>query len=79
MDLFKFEFIIRIYKEIKSVGIKDWCWFTFYLRRSEFSPKLDMGVYYFRKNYKTLEYTQLKLYKDRCKAHVISNKLDDIC
>jgi hypothetical protein len=36
------------YKEINLIGIKDWLWFVIYLRRNEFSPKLNM--FYFYKN-----------------------------
>lgn len=76
MKLFKY--IKLIYIEIKAVGFKDWCWYTFYLRRNEFSPKLDFVAYSFRKEYKTIEETYSKIIKDRNKAHIISNILNNI-
>ena len=32
---------MKFIKEIKTVGLWNWLWFVFYLRRNEFSPKLE--------------------------------------
>ena len=32
---------MKILKEIRAVGIWDWCWFVLRLRRDEFHPSLD--------------------------------------
>jgi hypothetical protein len=33
-------------EEIKAVGILDWIWFTFWLKRDEFSHRLWLSRYY---------------------------------
>jgi len=32
--------------EIRKVGLLDWLWFVVWLRRNEFSQKLDLNRYY---------------------------------
>jgi len=64
---------MKFFKEIKAVGFKDWCWFTFYLQRNEFNRKLDMFAYFFTHN------RSLKgLEEERERAHKIDMKIRDI-
>jgi len=58
------------FKEINAIGIKDWIWFVIYLKRDEFSPKLEIDHYYPDK----LSF----LIKDRNKAHKLDMQLQDI-
>jgi hypothetical protein len=62
-------------KEIRKVGIIDWIWFVIYLRRNEFSNKLNLSRYYTR--YGALKYPPF-LIKDRQKAHEIDLALMDL-
>ena len=61
---------MRIFKEIKLVGLKDWLWFTLILRRNEFHKSLDL-------NSIDEKYLQ-KLAINRKKAHEIDMKLSDL-
>lgn len=47
-------------REIRKVGLRDWLWFVVWLRRDEFSRKLDLDRYYL-----DLE----RLFRDRNRAH----------
>lgn len=62
--------ISRWFKEISTVGICDWFWFVLYLRRNEFSPKLDLFRYYPDK--------MNKLVVDRNRAHKIDMEFSAI-
>lgn len=55
------------WKEIKKVGFYDWCWFVVYLRRDEFSKKLN-----YKKYYPDIE----RLCRDRDRAHRIDDELN---
>lgn len=33
-------------REIRAVGISDWLWFVVWLRRDEYSRRLDLSRYY---------------------------------
>lgn len=55
-------------KEVKSIGLKDWLWFVVYLRRDEFSRKLDLNRYYPDMD---------RLNRDRKRAHDIDGKLNE--
>jgi hypothetical protein len=37
-------YLIKIAKEIKAVGFKNWWWFVVVLKRNEFSNKLDIDL-----------------------------------
>ena len=60
---------LKYYDEIKCVGIKNWLWFVFYLKRDEFSLKLRLSKYYYK--YGKKKYLN-KLNKDRQRAHYIN-------
>jgi hypothetical protein len=32
---------MKVIREIKAVGIRDWLWFVIYMRRDEFHRRLD--------------------------------------
>lgn len=34
----------KIYKEIKLIGLFNWIWFVLYLKRNEFSVRLNMST-----------------------------------
>lgn len=63
------------WKEIKTVGLKDWCWFVLYLRRNEFHEKLSLHFFY--KKYGYSDY-QRYLIRARQRAHDIDIKLEDV-
>jgi hypothetical protein len=52
-------------REIYCVGFKDWCWFVIYLRRNEFSRKLDVDC-------------MSRRMELRMRAHAIDILLEDI-
>ena len=56
-----------IIQEIKAVGFIDWWWFVVYLKRDEFSNKLDLNRYY---------PNLVKLNKDRARAHRIDGLIN---
>lgn len=56
-------------QEIRKVGIVDWVWFVIWLRRDEFSEKLDIFKYY-----PDME----KLMRDRDRAHRIDSELENV-
>jgi len=65
--------MIKIFKEIKAVGLPNWIWFVVYLKRDEFSENLRLSKYAFKsKNW------NYKLAKDRKLAHEIEEKLSKI-
>ena len=47
-------------REIRKVGLRDWLWFVVWIRRDEFSRKLDLNRYY-----PDME----RLVRDRNRAH----------
>ncbi len=47
-------------REIRKVGLRDWLWFVVWLRRNEFSRKLDLNRYY---------PDMARLVRDRSRAH----------
>lgn len=55
---------MRSYREIRAVGLIDWLWFVVWLKRDEFSHKLDLSRYY-----PDLD----KLVIDRNRAHEIAD------
>jgi len=57
---------MEVFREIKLVGFVDWVWFVFYLKRDEFSNKLDLNRYY-----PNLE----KLIIDRNRAHAVDSAI----
>jgi hypothetical protein len=63
---------MKILKEIKAVGLKNWLWFVFILKRNEFHPKLD--TYHF--SLKDIE--SGKVIKLRKLAHEIDEKISEI-
>lgn len=60
---------MKWFREIRKVGVIDWLWFVVYLKRNEFSVKLDMWEYY-----PDLQ----SLTKARMRAHNIDMALQDI-
>lgn len=54
---------MKFLKEIQLIGLKDWIWYTFILKRNEFNKKLNVNNY--------------KIFKLREKAHEIDLKLED--
>lgn len=69
--------MLKIFKEIKAVGLSDWLWFVVRLRRNEFHKSLDLNV---DLKLTGLELSQHynKLGKKRELAHSIDLKLSDI-
>ena len=61
--------MIRWCFEIKKVGLVNWVWYTFWLRRDIFSRKLNTGSHY-----KTFE----KLSVARKRAYAIDDKISDL-
>lgn len=53
-------------KEIRLVGLRDWLWFVFWLKRDEFSHKLGVFRYY---------PNMIKLARDRKRSHEIDIKI----
>mgnify|MGYP001022115493 CR=1 FL=1 len=47
-------------REIRKVGLRDWLWFVVWIRRDEFSRKLDLNRYY---------PDMKRLVRDRNRAH----------
>jgi hypothetical protein len=66
--------LFRWIKEIKEIGINDWCWWVFRLKRDEFNSKLNISQYYDKYGVKYLKI----LTKDRDRAHNIDNILKDM-
>lgn len=60
----------RMWLEIKTVGLRDWLWFAFYLKRDEFSSKLDLNA----RTYNNRE--QLTVQRQR--AHRIDMALESL-
>lgn len=58
-------------REIRKVGLKNWVWFSYSLKRNEFSPKLNIINYW---DGRKIDYQ--KLNEDRKRAHQISMELD---
>jgi len=58
---------MRWVREIRKVGLRDWLWFVVWLRRNEFSQKLDLNRYY-----PDME----RLARDRNKAHRLDMEID---
>ena len=63
---------MKTLKEIKTVGLRNWCWWVFALKRNEFSPRLDLDHYWG----KTRDWDK-NLAKDRKLAHEIELVLED--
>lgn len=59
---------MKIFKEIIKVGLFNWIWFVIYLKRNEFSNKLN--IHNFKNPYDCV--------KARDKAHNIDNLLSQI-
>ena len=68
---------MKWFKEIKAVGLKDWLWFVLYLKRDEFSPKLDMK-YHLDGSGTNLGELAYKLICNRGRAHRIEDALERI-
>jgi len=64
---------MKILREIKAIGWKNWWWFCIFLGRDEFSDKLNL--YHYQKDMVVDYY---KLSEDRKRAHEISNILEDL-
>lgn len=60
---------MRRFKEVQAVGLTDWFWFVIWLKRDEFSYKLDLYRYY-----PDLD----RLVRDRKRAHRIDAALNSI-
>jgi hypothetical protein len=69
---------LKIFKEIKAVGFKDWLWFVFILKRNEFSSKLKINVSRIIENPILIDVELKKVAKLRNKAHKIDLKLGDL-
>lgn len=68
--------ILRIIREIKTVGLKDWWWFVVVLRRDEFNTT---GMFeYGRNSGCSLSEWCIKISKERDRAHRIDNALSDL-
>lgn len=53
------------WRELRTVGLRDWCWFVVVLRRDEFHPRLQAL------NYPRDFAGQLACVRDRSRAHRI--------
>lgn len=60
------------WREIQTVGLKDWWWFVVYLKRNEFSRKLSLSDDLCHQD------GWRKLQRERQRAHEIDMKLEDI-
>jgi hypothetical protein len=73
---------MSIFKEIKSVGLKDWLWFNIILHRNEFHSSLDIirHIIYLRIGKYTIDIhrTNIESSEKRYKAHNIDNKLSEL-
>ena len=67
---------MRLLRELRAVGIRDWVWFVLYLRRNEFSSKLNI-IYWIDKGV-DLPKVLHKVTQVRARAHKIDMKLKDI-
>lgn len=55
-------------REIRLVGLRDWIWFVVWLRRDEFSRKLDILRYY---------PDMKRLVRDRNRAHLLDMEIGE--
>lgn len=72
--------LIKIYKEIRKIGLKNWIFFVIYLKRDEFSPKLYLN-YYLPERCKTPQdfHEGMERYNNAIKrAHKIEAELSEI-
>lgn len=64
-------FLYSLIPSFKIYGIRNTLWYIFYLNANEFSPKLDLMVYY--KKYKNRYKASVSLTFDRRLAHDMEN------
>ncbi len=67
---------MKWFREIKSVGLRDWFWFVIRLRRNEFHRSLDIDKWFDKT--KPHVYDSIGLMRARNRAHNIDNKLSEI-
>lgn len=60
------------YREIRAIGLCDWCWFVVRLGRNEFHPRLNAG------RYPRTREGSLRCKRDRDRAHTIDHTLRDL-
>jgi len=70
---------IKLGREIKALGWRDWWWFEVTMEGNEFNRKLNI-VNYCGNSKSRREFVNSldELVRDRGRAHRISNKLDDM-
>lgn len=61
---------MKFIREIKAVGLRDWLWFVFVIRRDEFHKSLVLIRY----SLANLD----KCYDKRHRAHIIDMKLSEL-
>jgi len=64
---------MKIFKEIKKVGIRDWFWFVVIMKRNEFGNKLSVWRYYTMYG---MHDGMVLLRRDRARAHRIDMQLE---
>lgn len=71
---------VRIYREIRKVGIKDWIYFVIILKRDEFSPKLYLNHYLSGREKTSKDFdNKMKKYGDvMSRVHKIEMELSEI-